>query len=291
MNNIQFDYYPANITHCSPMGKVSIDRFFNSIKNPKEDTKQIFEQIKLADEAGDMKLKSDLKTKLYYFTPCVNIIGWRNYKNIQRWTGLLMLDFDKLTTEYAIEFKEYLFNEFDCIIAMWLSASKHGCRGFVSIPICNSVDEFKHYFNAVERKFNIFKGFDVAPKNCVLPLFMSYDENILIRENYSTWTEKFIPVERPVVKQYIITDKSTAIERIMVSAINKIISVGHPQLRAAAFALGGYCGAGHIDEGSAFALICNLIDSNAYLSQKKEIYKKTAKTMIQKGKLKELHIL
>jgi hypothetical protein len=187
------------------------------------------------------------------------------------------------SVEYAKEFKEYLFNKNKFIISSWLSASKRGVRAVVKIPVCTSVDEFKHYFNAIERELNCYNGFDPAPKNCVLPLFISYDPEILTRTDYTTWKQKYIPLEKPPVIQYIVSDKTNVIEKIILNRINTITDSGHSILRATAYLLGGYVGAGYVDYNYSIQMINNMIDSHHYLSQKGYVYKKTAKTMIDKG--------
>lgn len=284
MKDIIFPYYDADITHHTPLGYVSLDYLLNAIKSPKKDIKHIFEQIMIADENKDAKRKQELKTKLYSFNPCVYIEGKRKYDNIKHFTGLAMLDFDKMeSVEYAKEFKEYLFNKNKFIISSWLSASKRGVRAVVSIPVCKSVDEFKHYFNAIEIEFKSYVGFDSAPKNCVLPLFISYDPEILIRTDYTTWKLKHIPIERPPVIQYQVTDKTSVIEKIIAKRIDTITDSGHGILRATAYLLGGYVGAGYVDYNHAIQMMNNLIDSHHYLKQKSYVYKKTAKTMIDKG--------
>lgn len=283
-----FNYYPADIKQSIPIGNISLERFINVIKNPKKQTKYIFEQIKVAQEKGNMALKQQLKTKLYYFTPCVFVEGRRKYENIKNFTGILALDFDKIHN--AIDLKEHIFLSNDFIIAAWLSPSKHGVRALVSIPICKNVEEFKEYYNAIEQRFGQYIGFDKAVKNCILPMFLSYDENILYREIYSTWTKKIIIAPQPIIKQYIITDKTKLIEAIIKSSIDKIVDNGHPQLRAAAFVLGGYIGGGYIDKQTASIIIENLINTNNYLSQKSPVYIKTANEMIEKGISKPLYI-
>lgn len=292
MKEIIFPYYDADITHHTPLGYVSLEYLLNAIKSPKKDIKHVFEQIRIADENKDVKLKQDLKTKLYSFNPCVYIEGKRKYDNIKHFTGLLMLDFDKMeSVEYAKEFKEYLFNGYNFIISSWLSASKRGVRAVVKIPICKSVDEFKHYFNAIQIEFGIYKGFDQAPKNCVLPLFISYDPEILIRSDYSEWNRKFIPIEKPPVIQYVVTDKTSSIEKIILNRINTITDSGHTILRATAYLLGGYVGAGYIDYNYSIQMINKMIESHHYLSQKGYVYKKTAKTMIDKGILTPTYLI
>ena len=281
---MKFQYYEAAIQKSTPLGEVTLDYMLNAIRSPKHNIRHIFEQISLAEQNKDMALKAKLKTKLYSFTPCVYVNGTRKYSDIVHFTGLMVLDFDHLeSVEYAIEFKNYFFNEYRFVIASWLSPSKHGVKCILNIPICNTTDEFKQYFNGLELIIKSYKGYDDTPKNCILPLFLSYDEDILIRYDYTTWNRKHTPMERPIVKQYIIKDKSSFVENIIIKKIDAIINNGHPQLRAAAYLLGGYCGGGHIDYDHCINMINHMIDGNSYLCQKASRYKKTAKQMIDKG--------
>lgn len=293
---MKFQYYNNDIKSIKPLGLVSLDYWIKSMINPKCKFESIFKDIEIASKNQNKAEKDRLKRELYYFTPCVIVKNTRRYSNIESFTGLLTIDFDGLESDYALEFKDAIFKEYNFIICTWLSASKKGVRALLKIPICNSVEEFKHYFNAVENEFSIYKGFDISPKNCVLPMFMSYDKNILFRNDYTTFTKKIIPFIKPVIKQYFINDKSSSIEKIVYSSISKINFNGHPQLRAAAFALGGYVSAGYISESDAIVLIDKCINSNAYLSRKDkglnmaEVYKTTAKTMITKGQQSPLFI-
>jgi hypothetical protein len=148
-----------------------------------------------------------------------------------------------------------------------------------------SVDEFKAHFNAIEKEFDGFHGFDTAPKNCILPMFYSYDDNLLYKENPETFTDKIYKVNQVYQppKQYVPVNKTPTVERIICKKIIPITGNGHPQLRAAAYLLGGYVGANHIDREIALSLLYTLIDQNAYLSQKAPVYKRTAQEMVDKG--------
>jgi hypothetical protein len=283
MQPITFNYYEADIKRSTPLGSVTLEYLINAIRTPKKDIRNVFEEIRIAEENKDMAKKQALKSKLYSFTPCVYVNGPRKYSNIQHWTGLLVLDFDHLESDVAVEFKEYLFNEYKYIITAWLSASRHGVRALVKIPVCTSVDEFKHYYAGIERHLNCYNGFDTAPKNCILPMFISYDADILHRNDAQTWSTKHIEIVRPAVKQYIIDDKTSTIEKIIAKRINTITDTGHIILRATSYLLGGFVGANYIDYNDAISLINNLIDSQSYLSKKPDVYKKTAKEMIDKG--------
>lgn len=296
MNNIFFQYYTNDIKSNKPLGYVSLSYWINSMLKPKPKFEAVFKAIQEAS-ANENKAKKDvLKRELFYFTPCVIVNGSRRYDNIQQFTGLLTIDFDGLDTEYAIEFKKAIFNEYKFIICAWLSASKKGVRALVKIPIAKDVEEFKQYFNAVKEELGVFKGFDRAPQNCVLPMFMSFDKEILYRNDYCTWVKKYTPHVKPIIPQYFITENSGTVDKIINSAINKISGNGHPQLRAAAFALGGYVSAGYISENDAIVLINRCIDNNAYLARRAKginmanVYKETAKTMVIQGQSKKLFI-
>lgn len=296
MKDILFQYYGSDIRNTTPLGCVSLDYWIKSMKNPKPEFKDIFEKIEIASLSNNKAEKDELKRHLYFFTPAVLVNNKRRYSDINRFTGLLTIDFDGLELDYAKEFKEALFKEYKFIICSWLSASKKGVRALIKIPISKNVNEFKSYYNAIREELSIYNGFDIATQNAVLPMFMSYDTNILVRENYTEWTRKYIAPEPLKVQQYFVSESNSNIEKIIISAINKITSNGHPQLRAVAFALGGYISAGYISESSAIELIENCINSNAYLSRKHnglqmaDVYKTTAKTMIINGQFKPLFI-
>ena len=253
MQPITFNYYEADIKRSTPLGSVTLEYLINAIRTPKKDIRNVFEEIRIAEENKDMAKKQALKSKLYSFTPCVYVNGPRKYSNIQHWTGLLVLDFDHLASDVAVEFKEYLFNEYKYIITAWLSASRHGVRALVKIPICTSVDEFKQYYAGIERHLNCYNGFDTAPKNCILPMFISYDADILHRNDAQTWSTKHIEIVRPAVKQYIVDDKTSVIEKIIAKRINTITDTGHIILRATSYLLGGYVGANYIDYNDAIS--------------------------------------
>ena len=289
---IRFQYYPATIKDASPLGFVTLDQFFESIRNPKPYIKSVFEQIKEAEQAGDMTRKAELKTKLYSFTPAVIVNNRRAYADIQSFTGLMPLDFDHLQPSDAVELREHLFNDFPYIIASWLSPSKCGVRALVNIPVCQSTDEYKQYFEGLAHYSDLGKyiSFDHAPKNAVLPLFLSYDPDIYYGDCSVQWDQKHKPVPNRSNVQYKFDHNPSRVFQLTKSAIDKITSNGHPQLRAAAFAMGGYVGAGYIQLTEAIELIEHLIETNDYLSQKPEVYKKTARTMIYQGIQKPLYL-
>lgn len=288
----EFNYYPGDIHMSRPAGVITLWKMLQAIKNPSDTIKNTLHQIQAARVSGDKTEKDRLKTTLPAFTPCVLVNGRRRYSDIARFTGLLMLDFDKLPDEgYAKEFRNDMFGEYPFIYAGWLSASGLGVRFAVAIPQVKNVDQFKGLYRGIEQEMLQYIGYDQAPKNCILPLFIAHDPGLLYRTDPANWTDSYTPPQPPPVKQYVIhAGEQGKIEQIIIKAIDKITDNGHPQLRAAAYALGGYVGAGYIDQHHAVSLIHRLIEHNNYLAIKPSVYKKTASEMIAKGQREPLYI-
>lgn len=123
--------------------------------------------------------------------------------------------------------------------------------------------------------------------------FLSYDPDAKIRSNpevMDDWVEK-LPDPPPPIYKAMNTDNKTMkhIERRIIKLIEPISDNGHPQLRAAAFLLGGYVAGGAFPSQEAISLLDNLIDSNAYLRIKASIYKRTARDMIKAGAQKPIY--
>ena len=86
----KFQYYPSDIRVVKPLGDITLYDYLYKIKNPTEQTVNLFKQIEEASSVGDLKLKAELKAKTYYFTPCIFSDGQgRSYSNIKSWTGLM----------------------------------------------------------------------------------------------------------------------------------------------------------------------------------------------------------
>jgi len=291
---IQFQYYPSNVKSNKPLGFVSLEYFLKSTKKPKNNIIDIFDKIALAESNNDMKLKSELKqNNLFYFTPAVIINGYRRYANIYKFTGLLVLDFDH--NKNSNELRDYLFNEYKFIIAAWLSPSKKGVKALVKIPIVKTTDEFKEYFFGLAVEMDKYDGFDGSCQNSVLPLFQSYDPDLLFREYATTWDVKGIKVNNFDTGEVIepinidVTENDTKhVVQIINSGMNNIFDNGHPQLRGLCIAVGGYIAAGYIDYYDAEKLIHNIIITHQYLKKGVKGYQLTASQMLKKGMEKPL---
>jgi hypothetical protein len=288
----QIQYYSGNIFDSVPKGTITIETLLHKIKHPKQNMISLFDLIR---NEKDKAKRDKLKTNLPAFTPCCFVTPGtsRKYDNIQHFTEVAMLDFDGIPDkDYSNGFKQAIFDTYPHIIASWISASGKGVRALIYIPTVNSPDEFKLYFNAIENEFNQYKGFDTAPKNCILPLFYSIDTNLLMRTNPAKWTKKYIPPKPPPPEHFnstVDTRKGKWALSNTEKAIDKITDNGHPQLRATAYTLGGYVASGYLSEYEAEKYIHHLIETNSYLKQKASVYKRTATEMIKKGQNEPLH--
>lgn len=288
---MKFQYYYSDIRNTTPMGVVSLDDFVRVVKKPKPGTKAIYDQIEKATEQKNEALRARLKTKLYYFTPCAIFSGGRAYKNIVKFTGLMVLDFDKIDYDLAPGMRDALFKEYDFICAAWLSSSRKGVRAFVKIPVVKTVKEFQEHFRALNEIMEQYIGWDTATKNAALPLFMSYDPEIKYRSDARVFSLKKKEVRNTNRKTFT-THKTlstdTAVRNVQ-TALYKITDQGHQILRNTSLALGGYVAAGAISQDDALQLIDNEIDNHPYLSKKASVYKKTARWGITNGQLKPLN--
>ncbi len=289
---MNFQYYANDAKKPKPLGFVELEQFINSIRNPKKDMKKIMLKIQDAVKNEDKKLKSELKTHLFGFTPCVHVTDRRAYSDIINFTGLTVLDFDKI--DYAIEFKSFLFNTYSSVISAWVSPSGRGVKALVKIPIVETIEEYKSYFYGLASEMEIYKGFDATTQNAVLLLFMGWDEDILVRDDYTTWNIKGskrndFANSPPINLNIKIKDgQGRWVVDWFKKKINSINDNGHPQLRDNSVSLGGYVGSGYLSYIDAINLVNNLIESNTYLQKGVSGYKKTAKQAIEIGITKPL---
>ncbi len=294
--DITFQVYRQPITNIFPKQFITLDQFLEYTRNPPHRIVNVFAQIAAAGATGNKELKAELKqTHLLYFTPCVEINQKRNYASIVRFTGLLVLDFDHIGN--AQEFKEYLFNQYPAIIAAWLSPSMRGVKALVQIPIVETVEAFKQYYFGIAAEMEQYNGFDPSGQNCVLPLFQSYDRDLLYRKAPDTWQVKGMKrndfTASPLVAlpniDHSDRDKQTII-RMINTGFAHVTDYGHPPLRSLCIAIGGYIASGYIDEYEAMQIINYEIETHPYLKKGISGYKKTAQWSIKTGQNKPLSL-
>lgn len=315
-DNIQFQYYGTKVHEVTALGLTTLTKFLED--NISTENKILFDNIAQAESEGNFQLKAQLKqNNLRAFTPCVvvgklqvnskyktnkpEIVGYKDYAHIEKFTGLMVLDFDHLS-EYKInaaELKEYLYKTYDWIFAVWLSPSKDGIKCLVKIPIVTTVKEFQQYHEAMVTELANIDGLDGTTKNPTLSLFQSYDPDLLFRSDPSTWTKKaikplFTDVKRAIVKPVIdvsTRDRKTVL-KIIRTGFNNISKTtgGHPKVVTLCISIGGYVGGGYLTELEAIEAVDYLIATHPYLQKDTANYQKTAHKFIEDGQSNPIKI-
>lgn len=288
IDTISFQWYEADIKKIAPKGDITLRQFINSVKCPKDSLKETFKKVEEASLAGNKELKAELKKGLFAVTPCVQIKGVRNYEGIKSFNNILIIEYDGIS--FSDELRDYIFEKFDSCLFAFISPSKGGCKFIFRIKPVNSILEFKELFFGLAYELDKFINLDISGSNCVLPLFISWDENAKVRENPTEWTQRgykegsFIPYEGVFETPEDINEEDT---KEVISKItylfNKIESNGHPQVVKYSALLGGYVASSYISYDEAYDLLIELIENNNYLSKDTNNYKTTAKTMLSRG--------
>jgi hypothetical protein len=290
LDEISFQFFPARIWDVTPLGTLTLRQFLDVHKEPKEATVEVIEKIKIAAQNNDLKLKDSLKqNNLYSFVPSVILDGGgRAYANILDFNPIMLVEFDKIS--HASELKENLFNRLKCVIAAWISPSGKGLKLLIRIPKPSSIDEYKQYYCGLAYYLSQFEGFDGVNFNICLPLFLSYDREILIREDAKEWTQKggklnaFKPAEIDYeIPEEINEEDTKKVISKMTFLMKRITDNGHTQLVSFSSLLGGFVGFNLISLEEADDLMCDLIEESPYLRKNIRGYQKTAKEMIRRG--------
>jgi hypothetical protein len=287
----EFTYYPANIETIKPLGKVTLFNYLKAIKNPRPEIVELFKEIERASLEKNKKLKDELKSKLYYFLPCVETNGrGRSYENVTGFSGLMIADMDNLEPEFAKELKEYLFYTYPFVIASFLSASKKGVKVVIRIPKVESIDRFKALFYGLMSEWQYYSGMDFTPKNAVLANYLTYDAELLYRLDATEWNREGIQLDEfKVFKgeieplEEVLEEDVIKIKLILTRMFASIVDAGHITVRSASLFAGGVIAYGYIDYDEMKDFLFNLIDETPYLQSKPKTYKTTCVQMLTKG--------
>lgn len=202
-----------------------------------------------------------------------------------------MVEFDKIL--FAEELKHYLFHKLNSVVAAFLSPSGAGLKMIVKIPKPKDAKEYKEYFCGLAYYLDQIEGFDTANYNPLLPMFLSWDSDILIREDPKTWNIKgekintFKPLSQSELDAMEPIDVSEgdgeSVKRIIRSMFAKITGDGHGQVRSTSLILGGFVGAGYVSNFEAESLLEDCINDTPYLRKSLNTYKKTSLKFLQEG--------
>jgi len=281
-------YYKGNIKLSKVIGHVSLSQFIFAIKNPRANIKKLIDEIAITK---DSVLKRELKHQLYSFTVSVFVPYYkkRSYKNIQYFTGLMQLDFDKVNGSLE-DLKIELYLK-PYVICVFYSPSRNGLKAICLTKVPRNVEHYKAIHKAVKTDLNI-DSFDDATNNPILPLFLSYDEEIyhkpidkviaFDKEDFSK-PEFVVPLTVEQTKYIPNFNNYEKTLRIFKSKINSIQENGHPQVVKACLILGSRVAAEYIGYNEALTVMQTEIRNNEYLKKGTNGYLKTGLFFINKG--------
>ena len=297
LDSVSFQFFPAKIWEAKPIGELTLSQFLNAHKNPTQQTIDVISKIQEASRNGDIKLKDELKqNNLYSFVPSVKLDGnGRGLINIVDYNPIMMVEFDKIS--HSKELKERLFNNLKSVIAAWISPSGKGLKLLIRIPKPKSVEEYKQYYCGIAYYLSQYEGFDGVNFNIVLPLFLSYDKEILIRQDAEEWTQRGGKIDafKPFEGEFEVPDdidediKEKIVQKITY-LVNQIDDNAHPRIRNISTIFGGFCSQYGFNVDEADDLLCYLIEQNEYMQKNIRGYCKTAKEFLRKGFLAPLEL-
>lgn len=297
IDSVSFQFFPAKIYDATVLGTLTLRQFLDVHKTPKQSTVDIIEQIKIAAKNNDLRLKDSLKqNNLYSFIPSVILNGeGRKLTDIVDFNPVMLVEFDKI--DNSIELKERLFNNLKSVIAAWISPSGRGLKLLIRIPKPSSVETYKSYYCGLAFYLSQYEGFDGVNYNIVLPLFLSYDKEILIREDAEEWTQRGGKINAFQVYEgefEVPEDIEEIIKQKIVDKISFLVGQiddnAHPRIRNIATIFGGFCSQYGFNIDEADDLICNLINDNMYMQKNPRGYCKTAKEFLRKGFLSPIEL-
>lgn len=278
IDTVKFQIFPADVGKVESIGTATLKDFIDTHKNPSQKLEDTFK--KLRENRNNEAMRDYIKTQeLFYYTPSVWMDGkGRGYVNVESFNPVAMIEFDNLKQEMAKYLKEYIFYKYPFCIASYISPSGNGAKTLHRIPKANSVEEYKEYWFGLAYIFQDIPGFDVSNQNCVLPLFVSQDKEMLFRKNPTEISQKgfredsFKELTEDELNSLSVGEGVSEITsqkayEVVCNMFNSITDNGHPQVIRFSLMAGGFFGWGYGDIGTWNDTIEDCIRSNPYLSR------------------------
>jgi len=161
--------------------------------------------------------------------------SYRNAKSLKQSSGLAMLDFDNVDdlTELRekIDTDNYTFSSF-------VSPSGNGLKALVKIPLVPDDKTYKEYYLKIQEHFDKYAKTDDSTKDISRFTYVSYDPDLFLNTESETFTDKFIPKEKPIttVTNIPLTDQDEIAERLEKWFVKKYSTITNRNNNLHAFA-------------------------------------------------------
>ena len=129
-----------------------------------------------------------------------------------------------------------------------------------------------------------YEGFDPSTQNCILPLYLSIDPDLLYREDAEVWDiqgeklDEFKVFEGEIeVLDDVTEDDRKKVRNIITRSMGKIVDSAHYIVRSTSLSGGGYVASGYYSQEEMESIIFELIEQNEYCKKNLRGYKQTAR--------------
>jgi len=189
--------------------------------------------------------------------PCVIFAGeitepTRKDVDVKTHSGYMVLDWDKVD---PISKKSQLSQD-PYIYAAWISPSGNGVKALVRIPA--KIETHSEYYDSFIGRY---PELDTTSRNIARLCFESFDPNLFLNKNSTTWTSRFSKVRDKQNNNNIRkTHRNNKILSIAVGMVRgSVDGEKHDTLLRAAKLLGGYIAVGRIEEAHAVQVLTDEI--------------------------------
>ena len=178
---------------------VSIEEVLNRIKRCTYG--QIIRELRDQIKAGNLKRADELKRSLLAFTPSATFDGGRKQENMLEYTGILVLDFDKLAPDELQRIKA-IISQCAYTLACFVSPGGKGLK--VLVVVGSLPSQHQVAFNCVKSHYEALTGAVIDPsgKDITRLCFFSMDEALYYNPTAAifypgSYQSEFEPVPRP----------------------------------------------------------------------------------------------
>lgn len=269
----------SNATNTTPTN----ENLFDWLTQPAPTLRFLVDQIRASH---DKYQRDQFKKQLPAITPS-GIFTERKKSCLVQHSGLIAFDIDNIG-DSASDIKAAL-SEIPNIAYCGLSVSGQGLWGL--IPISNA-DKHEAHFRAIELAFaGIGITIDRACKDVSRLRFYSYDNEAYINHNAVEFDQVYYdPVPRVFTSN---SNTNIASNIVILRAVKLILDAPDGQkyfnLNKAAFLLGGYIGAGLMDENEARAALQNAISQRQDVNDMSAAFR-TIDIGLKEGQLKPVRL-
>ncbi len=250
----------------------SLGAVYQEIRNPPKSTKEKILKIRALVAAGKFEEASKVKRELQAFC-WSGKFRERNNAGLIEHSGRLQIDLDKLGTPEEIQAIKLKLQRDLHIEELFLSPSEIGLKAGLRIPKAADAEEHLQFFLAAERYFKEVHGLTIDPqcKDLCRMCFMSYDPDAYFNPDALVLdVEKWKPTPssensaEPKTRRKVasLSQGHPYAQKVLDSACEKIRTASdgqrHKTRRDEARLVGGYVGAGHLQEGEAE---CHLLEA------------------------------